>query len=102
VGAPEEEWGREEEEGRCLSACTPLPFPPASCPVRQVREAFFSEGTNRRTLLMVESALIYVVLSDATFDMLDWSARGKYMLASNRECPDIWFDKSVNVVVFDG
>jgi len=41
----------------------------------EVREAHFSEGANRRTLAMVESALLYVVLSDAAFEMLDWTSR---------------------------
>lgn len=49
---------------------------------------------------MIESALVYVVLSDASFEMLDWAGRGKQVLAGDRKRPDVWFDKSVNLIVF--
>lgn len=67
----------------------------------EVRESYFCDGlVNRRSLHTVESALLYIALSEASFDEADWTARGKYLLCGNRERPDIWFDKSVNVVVF--
>ena len=66
----------------------------------EVRETFFSEGVNRRSLQSVESAIMYVVLSDATFEESDWTARGKYLIAGNRTTPDVWFDKSISMVVF--
>ena len=37
---------------------------------------------------VIESALLYVVLSDDTFDMLDWTGRGKRVRASAACCMD--------------
>jgi hypothetical protein len=50
-----------------------------------VREAHFSEGVNRRSLAAIETALFVVTLADDAYDVLDWSARGKRLLAGNRE-----------------
>jgi len=67
----------------------------------EIRESYFSEGlNNRRSLHAIESALMFVVLSDECFDTLDWTGRGKYLLCADREQPNIWFDKSINLVVF--
>ena len=69
----------------------------------EVRETFFSEGLNRRSLHAVESAIMFLVLSDSVFEEGEkgWTARAKYLIAANRGAsPDIWFDKSINLVVF--
>ena len=63
----------------------------------EVRDAYFSDGANKRALEMIESAAIYVVLTDATFDTADWTGRGKYLIGGQN---DIWFDKSITLVVF--
>lgn len=65
----------------------------------EVRETHFAEGVNRRSLAVVEQALMYVVLEDSSYDLLDWTTRGKELLAGNRERPAIWFDKSINLIV---
>lgn len=67
----------------------------------EVRETYFSEGTNRRTLNAIESALLYVVISDEKFEQGEagWTPRAKYLLGSSRKNADIWFDKSVNLIV---
>lgn len=45
----------------------------------EVREQYLMEGTtNRKSLHDIESALMHVVLSDATFPMEDWTARGEW------------------------
>lgn len=66
-----------------------------------VRETHFAEGVNRRSLDTVESALLYVVLSDKTFEEGEpgWTPRGKYLIGADPAMPDIWFDKSVCLVV---
>lgn len=67
----------------------------------EIRETYFLEGfNNRRSLHTIESALFYVSLSDAKFETADWSGRGSYLIGSNPEQPDVWFDKSINLVVF--
>jgi hypothetical protein len=48
----------------------------------QIREAYFSEGLNRRTLHAIESALLYIVISPDKFDQLDWTGRGRKQTAT--------------------
>lgn len=66
----------------------------------QVRETYFSEGQNRRSMHAVESALFYMVLSDKVFADKDegWSPRARYLIGADKSYPDIWFDKSVNLI----
>lgn len=67
----------------------------------EIRETYLMEGsTNRRSLHEIESALMHVVLSDATFALEDWTKRGHYLIGSDRSTPNVWFDKSVTMVVF--
>lgn len=92
----------QEREGKLhdAEACVPALTGDNRTKWAEVREGYLLEGaTNRRTLLAVESALIYVVLSDKTFEMEDWSGRGKYLIGGDGDRPDIWFDKSVNLVI---
>ncbi|KAF1326975.1 Choline/carnitine o-acyltransferase, partial [Globisporangium splendens] len=61
------------------------------------REKFFSEGINKRSLELIESAVFVVVLQDNLPS--DWTAMGKDMIhgsGGNR-----WFDKSFNLVVYN-
>jgi carnitine O-palmitoyltransferase 1 len=67
----------------------------------EVRETYLLEGHNNRCSLHdIESALFYVSLADETFDTADWTGRGKYLIGSSNKRPDVWFDKSINLVVF--
>lgn len=66
----------------------------------EIRESYFSEGLNRRSLKTVESALLWVSLEDTATDMLDWEGRGRALIHGNRERSNIWFDKSVNMIFF--
>ena len=65
----------------------------------EVREAHFSEGVNRRSLHAIESAILYLVLAEDEYDVLDWGGRGKRLLAGARNAPDVWYDKSICLVV---
>jgi len=65
----------------------------------EVRECFFTEGTNRRSLAAIEEALFYVSLTDDTFAQEDWTARGARLLCGDRTHPDLWFDKSLSLVI---
>ncbi|XP_063681004.1 carnitine O-palmitoyltransferase 1, liver isoform-like isoform X4 [Bolinopsis microptera] len=65
------------------------------------RETFFSKGTNRHSLHLIEQSLFVAILDDSepgydkeNPDMLDDYAKG--MLCGDH----IWYDKSFNVVVF--
>jgi len=66
----------------------------------EIRETYFSEGVNRRSLDTIERALLWLSLDDQSTEMLDWSGRGKALLAGNPKAPNIWFDKSINMIVF--
>lgn len=65
----------------------------------EARENYFSEGVNRRSLHAIESALLFVTLADDGYDDVDWTHRGKRLLAGLRSSTDIWFDKSISMVV---
>lgn len=64
----------------------------------EIRETYFAEGVNRRSLNTIESALLVLHLDVDSEDTHTWTGRGKALLhgsGSNR-----WFDKSLNFVVF--
>ncbi len=67
----------------------------------EVREQHFREGVNGRSLSVIESALFWVALDDRSYEMLDWSARGKALIAGNPAQPNVFFDKSLSLVVFN-
>ncbi|KAJ0405889.1 hypothetical protein ATCC90586_003350 [Pythium insidiosum] len=61
------------------------------------REKYFSEGVNKRSLEMIESAVFMVVLQENAPG--DWTSMGRDLIhgdGSNR-----WFDKSFNLVVYN-
>lgn len=62
-----------------------------------MREAHFSEGVNRRSLAAIETALFVVTLADDAYDVMDWSARGKRLLAGNREVRHGEVDEAVRL-----
>ena len=64
------------------------------------RETCFGEGQNRRSLALVESALLWLSLEEGTQPMLDWSARGRALIHGDPARPSIWFDKSLSLLVF--
>ncbi len=64
------------------------------------RETFFGDGQNRRSLALVESALLWLSLEDGAPPLLDWSARGKALIHGDPAKPSIWFDKSLSLLVF--
>lgn len=95
---------RKDAEARAVSeaeACIPALTGVQRSKWADVRETYFSEGVNRRSLNCIESALIYIVLSDEKFEQGEagWTPRAKYILGSSRKQADIWFDKSVNLIV---
>ncbi|RLN90261.1 hypothetical protein BBJ28_00016867 [Nothophytophthora sp. Chile5] len=60
------------------------------------RERFFSEGINKRSLEVIESAVFVVVLQDDAAK--DWTSMGKNLIhgsGGNR-----WFDKTFNLVIY--
>ena len=64
------------------------------------REAHFSDGQNRRSLALVESALLWLSLEAGAPPLLDWSARGRALIHGDPAKPGIWFDKSLSLLVF--
>jgi carnitine O-palmitoyltransferase 1 len=66
----------------------------------EVRETHFSEGANRRSLDAIERSLFWLALDDTETELLDWTGRGRALLVGNRATPNIFFDKSVSLVVF--
>jgi carnitine O-palmitoyltransferase 1 len=66
----------------------------------EARETHFGDGQNRRSLALVESALLWLSLEDGAPPLLDWSARGKALIHGDPKKPSIWFDKSLSMLVF--
>lgn len=66
-----------------------------------IREKHFLDSNiNRSSLKDIESALIWVSLEDSETDLLDWTNRGKSLIHGNPDRPNVWFDKSISMVVF--
>ncbi|ETW09160.1 hypothetical protein H310_01593 [Aphanomyces invadans] len=60
------------------------------------RDTFFSEGVNRKSLRVIESAVFVLVLDDATPEHID--EQGKLLIHGNGG--NRWFDKSFTMVAF--
>jgi carnitine O-palmitoyltransferase 1, liver isoform len=60
------------------------------------REKYFSEGVNKRSLNVIESAVFVVTLQDNTVQ--DWSSMGRDLIHGNGS--NRWFDKSFNLVIY--
>ncbi|TMW61605.1 hypothetical protein Poli38472_012796 [Pythium oligandrum] len=63
----------------------------------EIREKYFSEGTNKRSLEVVESAVFVVTLQDDAPP--DCTAMGRDLIHGNGS--NRWFDKSFNLVVYN-
>lgn len=70
----------------------------------EVRETQFCDGVNRSSLHAVESAVLFLALSDKSYEenkeTVEWTDRGKYLLGGDTDMPNTWFDKSINMIVF--
>eukprot|EP01138_Halocafeteria_seosinensis_P008119 gb/GECG01008297.1/.p1 GENE.gb/GECG01008297.1/~~gb/GECG01008297.1/.p1 ORF type:complete len:597 (+),score=61.96 gb/GECG01008297.1/:1-1791(+) len=63
----------------------------------ETRELYFSEGLNRRSLNMIDSAIFFVHLDQTEYDLLDWTGRGRSIM--HGDGADRWLDKSFTLVV---
>lgn len=66
-------------------------------PWAEARETYFSEGHNKATLDVVESALFHVVF-DHDEAPRNWTERGRALLHGSGK--NRWFDKSITLVAF--
>uniref|UniRef100_A0A7S1CRN0 Choline/carnitine acyltransferase domain-containing protein n=1 Tax=Bicosoecida sp. CB-2014 TaxID=1486930 RepID=A0A7S1CRN0_9STRA len=65
----------------------------------EAREEYFSEGLNKVSLQMIESAILVVVLDDDAPADGDFTAKA-YSLMHGHDGTDRWFDKTITMVGF--
>jgi len=94
------EWISKDAEKQAVSSNAELRIAALTATNRntwaQVRIDHFTAGSNRDSVHAIEEAIILVVLDDRR--CADVSERAKHLL--HGDGASIWFDKSVNVVVF--
>ena len=96
-GGSEDEDGFLDEDGLVPEAYIPSLTGDSRTRWAEARERYFSEGTNKASLDMVETAAFIVSLDDGEAPA-DNAARGRALIHGNGR--DRWFDKSLNLVVF--
>ncbi|GAB6019338.1 hypothetical protein CHUAL_000930 [Chamberlinius hualienensis] len=88
----ESQQGTITEEEKSLAALTAL----ERSDWARIRKQFFSRGLNRESMDILEKAIFFLILSD--YSPMNFNEKGKYLLHGDGK--SIWFDKSINYIIF--